>query len=125
MTAEDYTGSTDREILRSLGRRMRALRTSRGLTQQEAADRADLARSTVSEVERGENPTLHTVVRLLRVYGRLAALETFIPEPELSPMARLRERKERAGRRDADAAGEAEVDGDTDARRDTEGGRRG
>ena len=97
MTAEDYMSFTDREILRSLGDRMRALRKARGLSQQEAADRADLARSTVSEVERGENPTLHTVVRLLRVYGRLSALESFIPEPELSPMARLRERKGKRG----------------------------
>ena len=97
MTAEDYMSSTDREILRSLGDRMRALRKARGLSQQEAADRADLARSTVSEVERGENPTLHTVVRLLRVYGRLSALESFIPEPELSPMARPREKKGKRG----------------------------
>lgn len=100
MTAEDYISSTDREILRSLGDRMRALRKARGLSQQEAADRAGLARSTVSEVERGENPTLHTVVRLLRVYGRLSALESFIPEPELSPMARLRERKAKGGKGD-------------------------
>jgi hypothetical protein len=30
------------------------------------------------------------VVRLLRVYGRLASLDAFIPEPEVSPMALIR-----------------------------------
>jgi len=95
MMAKSYTASTDREILHSVGGRLRALRKARGLTQQEAAERAGLARSTVYEAEKGDNPTLHTVIRLLRVYGRLAALEDFIPAPELSPMARLRERKEK------------------------------
>lgn len=91
--AEAYISSTDREILETLGERLRALRKARGLTQQAAAERAGLARSTVSEAERGENPTLQTVIRLLRVYGRLAALESFIPPPEVSPMERLRRRR--------------------------------
>lgn len=82
--------------MRSVGARLRAQRKARGLTQQEAAARAGLARSTIVEAEKGENTTLHSLIRLLRVYGRLAALEDFIPEPEISPMARLRERK--AGR---------------------------
>lgn len=97
MSAKTYTSSTDREVLASMGARLRALREARGLTQQEAAERAGLARSTVHEAEKGENPTLHTVIRLLRAYGRLAALENFIPAPEVSPMARLRERKEKQG----------------------------
>lgn len=97
MTAKTYTSSTDREILESIGGRLRALRKARGLTQQEAAERAGLVRTTVHEAEKGENSTLHTVIRLLRVYGRLGALEDFIPAPEVSPMARLRERKERRG----------------------------
>lgn len=96
MTAKTYISSTDREILEALGERLRALRKSRDLTQQEAAERAGLARSTVSEAERGENPTLQTVIRLLRVYGRLAALDDFIPAPEVSPMERLRRRKRRS-----------------------------
>jgi transcriptional regulator with XRE-family HTH domain len=97
MTADTYTSSTDREILRSIGERLRALRKARDLSQAEAAERADLARSTVVEVERGDNTTLQTVIRLLRVYGRLGALESFIPAPEVSPMARLRQRKEKEG----------------------------
>lgn len=97
MTLEPYISSTDREILRSIGERLRALRKARDLSQAEAAERAGLARSTVVEVERGDNTTLQTVIRLLRVYGRLGALESFIPAPEISPMARLRRRKEQEG----------------------------
>jgi transcriptional regulator with XRE-family HTH domain len=92
-----YISATDREILGTIGERLAALRKTRGLTQQDAADRAGLGRNTLYRAENGDNPTLQTVIRLLRVYGRLAAVESFIPAPEISPMARLRERQRARG----------------------------
>ncbi len=89
------TPGTDREVMRELGRRLAALRESQRLTILEAAERAALSRQTLYRAERGQNPTLLTIVRLLRVYGRLAALESFIPEPEISPIAVLEERRAR------------------------------
>lgn len=89
---------TDREVLQELGRRLRALREAQGLTRVETAERAGLSRRTVSRAEQGHNPTLLTVVRLLRLYGRLGALEDFLPEPEVSPMAILRSLKSERGR---------------------------
>lgn len=95
MTRIRYRMATDREILREIGSRLAALREAVGLTQMEASERAGIGRSTLHRVEHGENPTLHTVVRLLRVYGRLEALEDFILEPPISPMERLRQRRGR------------------------------
>ncbi|MGH7464535.1 MAG: helix-turn-helix domain-containing protein [Longimicrobiales bacterium] len=88
---------TDAEIMRQLGRRLAALRKSAGLTQGDAADRAGLDRSTVSRAEQGDNPNLLTVLRLLRVYGRLGALDSFIPEPEVSPMQLVRAARRKRG----------------------------
>ncbi len=85
----------DPEILEELGRRLRALRKARGLTLEETAEATGLHPTTVSRAEHGDNPTLLTVVRLLRAYGRLAALESFIPEPGVSPMALVREARGR------------------------------
>lgn len=79
--------ATDPEILEEIGRRLRALREARSLTLQEVADRTGLDRTTVGRAEHGDNPTMLTVLRLLRAYGRLSALESFIPEPDISPMA--------------------------------------
>lgn len=79
-----------------VGERLRELREDRGLSQVEASERAGIARRTVYRAERGMNPTLETMIRLLRVYGRLAALDSFIPEVEVSPMALLRERRAEA-----------------------------
>jgi transcriptional regulator with XRE-family HTH domain len=85
----------DAEILAELGRRLAMLRKAAGHTQAEAAELAALDRSTVSRAEQGDNPNLLTVVRLLRVYGRLGALDSFIPEPGVSPMQLVREARKR------------------------------
>ena len=91
-----FTDRPDPEIMAELGHRLAAVRQTRGLTQAGAAEQAGVGRATVSRAERGENPNLLTLVRLLRVYGRLDALEAFLPEPEVSPMALIRS----AGRKD-------------------------
>ena len=88
-----YSTSNDTEIMTAIGVRLQTLRKSRGLTQTDAAERAGLGRNTLYRAEQGDNPTLQTIVRLLRTYGRLGALATFIPAAEISPMARLRARK--------------------------------
>lgn len=91
--------NTDREIMVELGERLHALRKARGLTLTEAAARATLSRRTVARTEKGDNPRLETLLRLLRVYGRLDALDVFIPEPTASPMEMLRklQKEERRG----------------------------
>jgi transcriptional regulator with XRE-family HTH domain len=83
---------TDPEWMVTIGRRLRALRKARGETQSQTAARAQLDRETVSRAERGDNPTLLTVIRLLRAFDRIGALESFIPEPGVSPMALLRKK---------------------------------
>lgn len=85
----------DADVLVQIGKRLARLRKASGLNQGEVAERAGLDRSTVSRAEQGDNPTLLTIVRLLRVYGRLAALDSFIPEPGVSPMRLVREARRR------------------------------
>lgn len=97
MYDKSYTVATDREVIREIGERLVGLRKARGLTQEQVAERAGLSRSTLHRAEKGDNSTLLTLVRLLRVYGRVSALEDFIPALEVSPMARLRERKGKSG----------------------------
>jgi len=89
MTPTSYTTATDLEVLEEIGRRLRSLREAQGLTAIEAAARTGLSRRTVWRAEQGDNPTLGTLLKLLRLYGRLAALDTFLREPEISPMALL------------------------------------
>ncbi|MEX1257903.1 MAG: helix-turn-helix transcriptional regulator [Gemmatimonadota bacterium] len=102
----EYITATDPQILEAIGERLRSLRKARGLTQSEAAERAGLGRHTLYRAEHGDNPTLSTLVRLLRVYARLPALDSFIPVTEVSPMARLRKRRARSGEGGSEGANE-------------------
>ncbi len=73
-----------------IGLRLLALRKSRRISQSEAAKRSGISRKTVHSAEHGDNPTLLTLIRLLRTYGALDSLNGFIPETELSPLEILR-----------------------------------
>ena len=96
MTDIHISERPDPAIMTEIGRRLRGLRDATGLNQAEVAERAGLDRTTVSRAEQGDNPTLLTLIRLLRIYGRLDALETFIPVAEVSPLRILaRERRAR------------------------------
>lgn len=88
----------DPAILAEIGQRLRGLRDATGLNQAEVAERAGLDRSTVSRAEQGDNPTLLTLVRMLRVYGRIDALESFIPVADVSPMEIIRRQRTAVGR---------------------------
>lgn len=93
MTHKSIGTRSDPEVLEDIGRRLRALRKARGFTLGETAEATGLHPTTVSRAEHGDNPTLLTVVRLLRAYGRLGAIDGFIPDSEVSPMALVRSRE--------------------------------
>ena len=81
---------TDQEVLDEMGRRLREYRLARDLTAEALADRAGLSITTVLNAENGRNPKLETVIRILRMLGRLENLNAFLPEPRVSPMELLR-----------------------------------
>lgn len=97
--------ATDAELLNELGNRLRGYRLQRNLTADQVAASAGLNRNTVLNAERGKNPRLETVVRLLRTLGRLDALDAFLPPAPVSPLqlAGRRGRPRRRARRRRDA----------------------
>lgn len=84
--------NSDDEIARMVGGRLQAYRLQRNRTVEEVATRAGLNRNTVLNAERGANPRLVTIIRLLRALDRLDSLDAFLPPPRISPLALL-ERK--------------------------------
>jgi transcriptional regulator with XRE-family HTH domain len=81
---------TDSDVLKEVGRRIRAYRLQRNLTAEHVATRAGIQLRTLLGVERGANPRLGTLIRILRALDRLDALDAFLPDPGLSPMALLK-----------------------------------
>ena len=57
---------------RTLGRRLQEARKARGLTQQDVAESLDLARTTITAIEKGERrPRPDELIHLAHLYGRL------------------------------------------------------
>jgi transcriptional regulator with XRE-family HTH domain len=92
--------STVPEVLSELGRRIRGYRLQQNRELEEVARTAGVGLRTAARAEAGENPTLATLIKLLRALGRLESLDAFLPPALPSPieMAKLAGKvRERAG----------------------------
>jgi transcriptional regulator with XRE-family HTH domain len=59
--------TNDDEIYKAFGQKLREIRISKSLSQEELSGRADLDRTYVSGCERGKrNPSLKTIIRLAK-----------------------------------------------------------
>ena len=90
-----FTGLSDRAIMRELGRRLKRRRLQKNLSQETVAERAGISRSTVALVEKGSPTGLQTFLQILRVVGALDELELFLQDPGISPLtlAKMRGRE--------------------------------
>ncbi len=70
----DPLSNTQIEI--ELGKRLRAERLERNLTQEEVAERSGLSRRTITAIENGEGSSLSSLVALLRALGALSTWKT-------------------------------------------------
>jgi len=84
---------SDKELLRKMGEFVKQRRIANNKTQAEVAKAANLSRSSVSLLERGETVTTTTLLQVLRVIGALDVLNAFLETPGLSPLAMLKEEK--------------------------------
>jgi len=77
-------------IMEEAGKRLKAYRIRRKLTQQELADQAGVSVFSVAQIERGKVVTMSVFLSVLRVLRLLDNLELFIPEIGISPIELLR-----------------------------------
>jgi len=77
---------SDRAIIRELGRRLKRKRLAKNLSQQKLAELTGLNRTTISEAERGAPFGILTLVQILRALNALEELNSFLPDPALSPL---------------------------------------
>lgn len=71
-----------REAIVEIGQRIKQLRVMKGLTQEELADRAELSKGFISQVERDlTSPSIATLMDILQCLG-VSVSEFFTEEPE-------------------------------------------
>ena len=81
-----WGSATTDEILAELGDRLHRYRLQQNRTLADVAAGAGVNMRTAQRAEAGANPTMATVIRLLRALGRLDALDAFLPAPLVSPL---------------------------------------
>ena len=91
MTDKSYSiGSSmsDLALEQEIGQFVKHIRQQQNKTQAEIAKAANISRSTLSLLERGETGTLKTLIQVLRVLNQLQILlEVFEYKEQVSPMA--------------------------------------
>ncbi|MDO8775298.1 MAG: helix-turn-helix transcriptional regulator [Burkholderiaceae bacterium] len=89
------------ELQAEIGEQLRAARLRSNLSQAEIADRAGISIGAVKNLESGRGATVKTLVRVVRVLGRVQWILSLQPPVTISPMDMLRASKtkrQRAGK---------------------------
>jgi transcriptional regulator with XRE-family HTH domain len=84
---------TPDELQMILGERLKALRISRSLSQDQVAAKAGVSLKTLSNLELGNGSSVETLLRALKALNAINALEALSPTPTISPLAILKSRK--------------------------------
>jgi len=81
----DFYSLSDKSVEEELGNRIKTLRLRKNLTQKELAEATILSLNVIKSLEVGRGK-LSSLIAVLRELGSLDHLDSFIPEPSISPM---------------------------------------
>lgn len=83
-----YYASSDKELIRKWGEKLKSLRIDAGLSQSDLAQKTGMSRSSIAEIEKGRNFSIASLLAISRSLNFLNELEFFLKKEEyvLSPM---------------------------------------
>ena len=84
---------SDTSIRKELGRRVQANRLLRNLDQERCALEAGVSVSTLYRLEKGGSVSFEALIKVLRILGLLDRLDSLVPQPEIHPVQRAKEKK--------------------------------
>ena len=93
----DWALMSDSALSALIGAFIKHHRLNQNKTQQEVSDAANISRSTMSLIEKGEKVMLSSLIRVLRVLDLLYIMEVFKVSSEISPIeyAKLQKKKKK------------------------------
>lgn len=83
----NWKSLSDEAIEQQIGNYVKKVRQQQSKTQAQIAKAANISRSTLSLLERGESGNLKTLIQVLRVLDKLKLMEVFSYKEVLSPLA--------------------------------------
>jgi transcriptional regulator with XRE-family HTH domain len=82
----DWNVLSNKAIVEEIGKRVKAYRMRKKLTQQQLAERAGISIFSVAQIENGKSVSLGILLSVLRVLRLLDNLELLLPEIGISPI---------------------------------------
>lgn len=73
-----FSSFTIKEVQEQLGSWCQKLRKAEGLTQQQLGEEVALSRLTISKLERGDNFTIDTLLKVLQYFDKMRVLVDFV-----------------------------------------------
>ncbi len=91
-----YELASNQQIRTDLGEKLASQRLAQNITQEQLAERSGVSLRTLKRLEKGENSSIETLVKVMSGLQLLANLEQLIPAPTVRPMERIQQKgKER------------------------------
>ena len=81
--------SSDYDILKDLGERIKAERIRQKMTQAQLAVNSGVGKSTVERAESGESIQFVNIIKILRTLHQLSGLDALLPSSEMTPVQHL------------------------------------
>lgn len=78
---------SDKAIREELGRHIKQMRINARISQQELAEKAGIARATITNFENGKGGTIDSLIAILRHLQKLNILDAFETNSPISPIA--------------------------------------
>ena len=96
----DWNSMSDNALMNSIGEYVKESRLAQNRTQSQVANDANISRSTLSLLERGEAVSVVTLLQVLRVLNLLNVMDSFKFEKEISPIeyARIQQKSRKRAR---------------------------
>lgn len=82
---ENIYSLSDNLIRQKIGKKLKAVRLRQDITQAKLAADSQVSLSSIKKLEKGEIASFDTLLRVLRVLGKLDALQPLIEEEQMSP----------------------------------------
>lgn len=90
MSKIDYRLASSLQIAEYLGQRLADNRLARNITQKRLSEMAGVSLKTVQRLEKGENSSLDTLIRVLKAMGVAENLDVLLPDASIRPLERVK-----------------------------------
>jgi transcriptional regulator with XRE-family HTH domain len=77
---------SDTAICNRIVNNLKTIRLKQNITQQSIAESADISLSSIKKIEKGEIRSFDTLLRVLRMLGKLDILQPIVEEEQMSPI---------------------------------------